>query len=62
MRRYFALHEQRRKALADPNYRSQRLRGIGVLLYVMGLSYGRVMDVLAAFGWRGSKSSIYRDV
>lgn len=44
------------------DHRSQRLRGIGVMLYVLGLSYGGVADALAAFGWAGSKSSIYRDV
>lgn len=42
--------------------RSQRLRGIGVMLYVLGLSYGGVADALRAFGWQGSKSSVYRDV
>lgn len=44
------------------HHRSQRLRGIGVMLYVLGLSYGAVADALAAFGWPGSKSSVYRDV
>lgn len=44
------------------HHRSQRLRGIGVLLYVLGLSYGGVTDALAAFGWQGSRSTIYRDV
>lgn len=44
------------------HHRSQRLRGIGVMLYVLGLSYGAVADALAAFGWGGSKSSVYRDV
>jgi transposase-like protein len=44
------------------HHRSQRLRGIGVLLYVLGLSYGGVADALAAFGWQGSRSTIYRDV
>jgi transposase-like protein len=44
------------------DHRSQRLRGIGVMLYVLGLSYGGVADALAALGWAGSKSSIYRDV
>jgi transposase-like protein len=44
------------------HHRSQRLRGIGILLYVLGLSYGGVVDVLAAFGWQGSRSTIYRDV
>jgi hypothetical protein len=42
--------------------RSQQLRGVGVLLYVLGLSYGAVADALHALGWRASKSSIYRDV
>lgn len=44
------------------DHRSHRLRGIGVMLYVLGLSYGGVADALAAFGWAGSKSSVYRDV
>jgi transposase-like protein len=44
------------------HHRSQRLRGIGVLLYVLGLSYGGVADALAALGWQGSRSTIYRDV
>jgi transposase-like protein len=44
------------------HHRSQRLRGIGILLYVLGLSYGGVVDVLSAFGWQGSRSTIYRDV
>lgn len=44
------------------HHRSQRLRAIGVMLYVLGLSYGAVADALAAFGWAGSKSSVYRDV
>lgn len=44
------------------HHRSQRLRGIGVMLYILGLSYGGVADALAAFGWAGSKSSVYRDV
>jgi hypothetical protein len=32
------------------------------MLYVLGISYGGVEDVLWAFGWGGSKSSVYRDV
>lgn len=88
--RYFALHQECRKAVSDSEYaevtvkryrcvqcgrsfrvypqgvthrpRSQRLRGIGVMLYVLGLSYGGVADALRAFGWQGSKSSVYRDV
>ena len=46
----------------NADHRSQRLRGIGVMLYVLGLSYGAVADALRALGWVGSKSSIYRDV
>lgn len=46
----------------SPAQRSDRLKGIGVMLYVLGLSYGGVEDALAAFGWAGSKSSTYRDV
>ena len=42
--------------------RSQRLRAIGVVLYVLGLSYGGVAEVLRTFRWQGSKSSVYRDV
>lgn len=42
--------------------RSDRLRGIGVMLYTLGLSYGGTADVLEALGWPGSKSSVYRDV
>lgn len=88
--RYYALHQQCRRAVSDPDHeevtvkryrcvqcgrsfrvyphgvshkpRSQRLRAIGVMLYVLGLSYGGVADVLRAFGWQGSKSSVYRDV
>jgi transposase-like protein len=43
-------------------YRSDRLKGIGIMLYVLGISYGGVEDALRAFGWAGSKSSVYRDV
>ena len=42
--------------------RSDRLRGIGVMLYVLGLSYGGVEDALLALGLAGSKASVYRDV
>lgn len=42
--------------------RSDRLRAIGVMFYILGMSYGGVEDALQAFGWAGSKSSIYRDV
>lgn len=42
--------------------RSNRLKAVGVMLYVLGLSYGGVEDALAALGWVGSKTSTYRDV
>jgi len=42
--------------------RSDRLRGIGIMLYVLGLSYGAVEDALQALGLAGSKASVYRDV
>jgi len=42
--------------------RSDRLRAIGIMLYVLGLSYGAVEDALQALGLAGSKASVYRDV
>ena len=41
---------------------SQRLKGMGVLLYVLGLSYGAVSLMLEALGVFESKSSVYRAV
>lgn len=42
--------------------RSDRLKAIGIMLYVLGLSYGAVEDALHALGLAGSKASVYRDV
>ncbi|MCJ7620186.1 MAG: hypothetical protein MUP64_08220 [Anaerolineae bacterium] len=42
--------------------RSRRLVGMGVLLYMMGLSYRRVEEALAAEGCPSGKSSVERDV
>jgi len=42
--------------------RSDTLKGLAVLLYMLGISYGGVEDVLTALGWFVSKSAIYRDV
>ncbi|MHC4301139.1 MAG: hypothetical protein ACYS7Y_28040 [Planctomycetota bacterium] len=42
--------------------RSDRLIAMGVLLYMLGLSYRNVETFLHAFGWKGSKSSIERDL
>jgi transposase-like protein len=36
-----------------------RLRGLGVLLYLLGLSYGAVALAMKAFGYRMSKTSVY---
>ena len=41
---------------------SQRLKGMGVLLYVLGLSYGATSLMLEALGVYESKSSVYRAV
>jgi transposase-like protein len=38
------------------------LKALSVLLYVLGLSYGSVSDVLDALGWFLSKSTVYRNV
>lgn len=42
--------------------RSDRLIGMGLLLYMLGLSYRSVERFLYAMGWKGSKSTIERDV
>jgi transposase-like protein len=41
---------------------SQRLKGMGVMLYLLGLSYGAVALMLEALGVYLSKSSVYRTV
>jgi len=41
---------------------SQRVKGIGVMLYVLGLSYGAVALVLTALGVWMSKVTVYRSV
>ena len=41
---------------------SQRVKGMGVLLYVLGLSYGAASLMLEALGVFESKSSVYRAV
>lgn len=42
--------------------RSDRLRGLGVILYMLGLSYRAVEQFLPCLDCRGSSSSIERDV
>lgn len=41
---------------------SQRVKGMGVMLYLLGLSYGAVVLMLEALGIAMSKSSVYRTV
>lgn len=41
---------------------SQRIKGIGVMLYLLGLSYGAVELMLAALGVWMSKATVYRAV
>jgi transposase-like protein len=41
---------------------SDRLKGLSVLLYVLGLSYGAVEDVLGAFNTPLSKTAVYGNV
>ena len=41
---------------------SQRVKGIGALLYLLGLSYGAAALMLEALGVDMSKSSVYRTV
>ena len=41
---------------------SQRVKGMGVMLYVLGLSYGATALMLEALGVLESKSSVYRAV
>lgn len=41
---------------------SQRIKGMGVMLYLLGLSYGATVLMLEALGVYMSKSSVYRTV
>jgi len=41
---------------------SDRLKALSVLLYVLGISYGGVSDVLAALGVAIGKTTVYRNV
>ena len=48
--------------VAAGHHRSRRLEGMGVVLYMFGLSYRSVAKFLPLLECRGSKSSIERDV
>jgi len=41
---------------------SDRLKGLAVLLYLLGLSYGAVEDALSALDRFLGKTTVYRDV
>ena len=50
------------EGLSDGRQRTDRLICIGVVLYMLGLSYRGVEQFLRMFGWQGSKSGIERDL
>lgn len=52
----------RAKGVGPGRQRSDRLRGIGVILYMLGLSYRAVEQFLPCLDCCGTKSSIERDV
>ena len=52
----------RAEGVGHGRQRSDRLRGIGVLLYMLGLSYRAVEQFLAVLDCREGKSSVERDV
>jgi transposase-like protein len=45
-----------------PDQISRRLKGVAVMLYIMGLSYGAVALVLEALGWSIGKTTVYETV
>ena len=52
----------RSQGVVDGRQRSQRLRGLGVILYMLGLSYRAVEKFLPCLDCPIGKSSIERDV
>jgi transposase-like protein len=52
----------RLEGVGDGRQRTDRLICIGVVLYMLGLSYRGVEQFLTMFGWPGSKSTIERDL
>ena len=52
----------RAQGIGHGRQRSERLIAMGVFLYMPGLSYRAVETFLLAFEWKGSKSSMERDV
>lgn len=49
------------KAVSEAHH-SDRLKGLAVLFYLLGMSYGGVEDALAAVGFPLGKTTVYRDV
>jgi hypothetical protein len=52
----------RPEGVGDGRQRTDRLICIGVVLYMLGLSYRGVEQFLTLFGWPGSRSTIERDL
>lgn len=52
----------RPEGIGDGRQRTDRLICVGVVLYMLGLSYRGVEQFLTIFGWQGSKSTIERDL
>lgn len=52
----------RSRGVGHGRQRSDRLIGIGVVLYMLGLSYRAVESFVCSLGWKGSKSSVERDL
>jgi transposase-like protein len=52
----------RAEGASDERQRTDRLVCMGVLLYMLGLSYRGVEQFLTMFGWQGSKSTVERDL
>jgi len=50
------------EGVSDGRQRTDRLICIGVVLYMLGLSYRGVEQFLTMLGWQGSKSTIERDL
>jgi len=54
--------QTRPEGLACGAQRSDRVRALGIILYVLGLSYGKAARVIRALVQMGSSSTVYRDV
>ena len=50
------------EGIGDGCQHSDRLRAVGVFLYMLGLSYRGVANFACSLGWRSSKSAVERDL